>query len=82
MLFQTLDPVALLPLHPDPHAVSILLPQVTQLNVVLPVTVEMTFREGACNTAAKFFPEGKLWYAFFNGNEYSNNCCGNGATPF
>ena len=52
--------------------------QVTQLDVMYrSIDVKMVMRnDGICNSIQDLLPNGQLWYAYFNGNEFSNNCCG------
>ena len=52
--------------------------QVTQLNGAFRfIDVKIVMRDnGICNSVMDLLPNGQLWYAYFNGNEFSNNCCG------
>lgn len=55
----------------------------TQLNIPTgTINVEVTLRAGSCSTARDFLPNGMLWFSYFNGNTYRNNCCGTGASLF
>eukprot|EP00798_Chlamydomonas_sp_ICE-L_P020019 gene20019-biopygen28842 len=49
--------------------------KVTKLSSASTIIVTLKNSTNDCSKPAYFLPKGNLWYAFFNGNAFSNNCC-------